>query len=319
MNNFVKLRKWLQLSNDNLRMNKDGFRGIYSTKDIKKNDIIIKIPKKYIIQFSDINKGDNRIISEKLYNTNSLVASYLLEKSLDKKSHWSSYLETLPEKLDEYIYYYDKEKLDSLKNTSIMCKGAYNFKDHMKNVIDDSKIIYKWMLLSNLLPDQYKSYKEFFKLFLKFRILVCSRIFGYIRNGEEENGMVPYADLLNHSQNPNTTWYFDDKLKSFVVIATKDIKKNSEIYDSYGNKSNVQLIMYYGFSIKDNKHSKLNFMHKGDLIELDRDSTVTQKDVLKKLKDILSHHEGAKITDNNILNIYNDEISIIKNIVFTKV
>ena len=58
---------------------------------------------KYIIQFSDINKGDNRIISEKLYNTNSLVASYLLEKSLDKKSHWSPYLETLPEKLDEYM------------------------------------------------------------------------------------------------------------------------------------------------------------------------------------------------------------------------
>ncbi len=127
MNNFDKLKKWLQLSNDNLRMNKDGFRGIYSTKDIKKNDIIMKIPKKYIIQFSDINKGDNHIISEKLYNTNSLVASYLLEKSLDKESHWSPYLETLPEKLDEYIYYYDKAKLDSLKNTSIMCKGSYNF------------------------------------------------------------------------------------------------------------------------------------------------------------------------------------------------
>jgi len=59
-------------------------------------------------------------------------------------------------------------------------------------------------------------------------------------------------------------------------------------------------------------------MHKGDLIELDRDSTVTQKDILKKLKDILSHHEGVvsggKITDNNILNIYNDEISIIKSV-----
>ena len=54
---------------------------------------------------------------------------------------------------------------------------------------------------------------------------------------------------------------FSDLSYKLTNNFSKDIKKNSEIYDSYGNKSNVQLIMYYGFSIKDNKHSKLNFMH----------------------------------------------------------
>lgn len=52
----------------------------------------------------------------------------------------------MPENLEEYIYYYDKKKLLLLNNTSIMCKDTYNFKVHMKNIINDSKIIYKWLL-----------------------------------------------------------------------------------------------------------------------------------------------------------------------------
>lgn len=323
MDNFNKLRKWLHLENDNLRMNKDGFRGIYSTKDIKKDDIILKIPREYIIQYSKINKNDIPSMSEKLYNSNSLIAMYLLIKSLKETTHWKPYLDTLPEKLDEYIYYYDQKKLDSLKNTSIQCKGVYNFNQHMKNIIFDSKIIYKWLIKKNILPEKYKSYPDFFKLFLRFRILVCSRIFGYMRSGKEETGMVPYADLFNHSHDPNTYWYYDDKMKSFIVLATKDIKKNTEIYDSYGEKTNIELMMYYGFTIKDNEHSKLHFVYKDDLIELDRDSTIEsidrRKDIIMKLKNILKHHKSVikskKITDNNILNIYTDEINIIKNIV----
>jgi hypothetical protein len=77
MSNFISLRKWLKSSNDNLKMYKKGTRGIYCTKDIKEGDIIMKISPKYIIEFSKIyNK-----ISEKLYNKNSYIATYLFIKA----------------------------------------------------------------------------------------------------------------------------------------------------------------------------------------------------------------------------------------------
>jgi hypothetical protein len=207
-----------------------------------------------------------------------------------------------------------------------MCKAVYNFDTHMKNKKKDYKI----------LEENYKSNHENhvvneidFQDFLKFRIYVCSRIFSYTKNYKEENGMVPYADLLNHSQNPNTTWYYDDVKNVFVVEATKNIKKNSEIYDSYGMKTNVQLIMYYGFSIKNNKFSVLDISHNhrhyqfdhNDKIDdyniFDEDMNDSSKESLKKkLKSILEKHirkiKNNEITDTNILNIYLDEIRIIK-------
>ena len=315
MNNFNKLREWLHLENDNLMMNEDGFRGIYSTKDIYKDDIIIEIPDKNLIQYSNIKK--NRIES-KLYNTNSSIAMYMLLQSLTKNSYWKNYLDTLPKSLDEYIYYYDEKKINLLKHTSMMCKSVYNFNTHMKNIINDSKIIYNYLLNKNKLCDEIKDYDNFYKLFLKFRILACSRIFGYMKNSEHDTGMVPYADLLNHSENPNTTWKYDDSKKAFIVIATKYIPKKTEIFDSYGNKSNVQLMMYYGFSIKDNKNSSLFVKNKHNLIELNynNSSKPLSKDDIHKLKKILKHHEyiikNKHINDINILNIYNDEIQIIK-------
>lgn len=318
MSNFNSLKKWLKLENDNLRMYKKDSRGIYSTKDIKKDDIIIRIPSKYIIEFSKI---DNNKLSSMLYNKNSYVATYLLLKAQKDTTFWKTYLESMPKTLNEYIYFYSKTKLALLKHTTMMSNGVYNFKNHMKNIVTDSKIIYKWLLQKNLLPEKCNNYKTFFPMFLYFRILVCSRIFGYSKKNKDEIGMVPYADLFNHSENPNTHWYFDDKLDSFIVKSTCDIKKNSEIYDSYGAKTNNELMMYYGFTIKNNINSNLSVSHNNSVYEFDHNSdkiSDNHESLKNKLKKILQSHlhnsKKKEHVDNNILNIYNDEITIINKI-----
>ena len=175
-----------------------------------------------------------------------------------------------------------------------MFKDTFNYNEHLKNIIYDSKIVYEWFLKKNLLKDEsLKVYKNFFKLFLKYRILVCSRVFGYTKNNQDETGLVPYADLFNHSQKSNTTWYFDDSLDSFILKATVPIKKYSEIYDSYGEKTNDELLLYYGFTIKNDKSSRLYINHSKDVIELDYNT---------KLSDI---------TNNNI-----EKTEIIKKVMY---
>jgi hypothetical protein len=159
-------------------------------------------------------------------------------------------------------------------------------------------------------------------LIVNFETAYCSRIFSYDKNNINENGIVPYADLLNHSQNANTTWYYDNTKNVFVVEATENIKKKTEIYDSYGHKTNMQLLLYYGFTIKNNKLSELNFVYKNKLLTIHYNTNITEliadKNVINKLKKILEHHttkiKNNEIKDNNILNIYNDEINLIKKI-----
>jgi histone-lysine N-methyltransferase SETD3 len=312
MYKFNILKKWLNMQNDNLKMYKRHIRGIYSTHDIKNGDYILVIPSKYIIQYSDI-KDD--YLENKLKNTNSDIAKYLLLESINPKSFYKPYLDSMPSDINEYPFFYKKSELNQLKKTSLFCKDAYNFDEQKKHILYDAKIIYKYLYKKNIIT---MDFKEFYALFLKFRVLVCSRVFGYIKNYSEENAMVPYADLFNHSNNSNTKWYFDDKKDSFILEATKNIKKGSEIYDSYGSKSNIQLLRYYSFTIPNNKHSFVNINHKGHVYHFDKDSKVTDLDLIKKIKDKIIEMKkdlkGGSITNENIVNIYNDEINIFNSI-----
>jgi len=321
MEKFNKLRDWLHLSHDHLVMLDKGSRGIISKKHIKKGDIILEIPEKYLVEYSKIAKK-MRLSEKKVNNKNSLMATHLLLESINPKSKWHPYFDTMPQKLDEYIYFYDKKKLKLLNETSIMCQETYNFKKHMENINEDCKTIYEFLKQHGKLPLQYSKYSDFFKLFIRFRILVCSRIFGYEKYGKDELGMVPYADLFNHSDKPNTTWFFDDAKKAFIVMATLDIPKNREIYDSYGNKTNVELVMYYGFSIKNNPHSTLKFGYKGNLISLDKydklqDMGSDKMKIVKLLEKKRASHQCnlEKTDDENVKNLLLDEINIIKEII----
>lgn len=336
MNSFNKLRTWLKVKNDNLRMLEKNSRGLYSIKDIKKDDIIMQIPSKYLIELSTVIFSLSRFYSDKLIvenitynfnfkNNNSIIASYLLLENLNKKSKWKKYLDTFPKDLSEYIHYYKKDKMQLLKNSSIMCKESTNIKNIIEEIISDAEIFYQFLKNINELPKDYSEIKNFIKLFMKFRIYVDSRNFNYTKYNNSEYGLVPYADLLNHSNKPNTNWYFDDKKDSFIVQATEDISKNTEISDSYGSKSNIIFVIYYGFSIKNNPYSNLTFIYKNNLIILDKKSDLEsilyeynlykyKKHITKLLgRKLLLHTQNIKKTDDyNIKNLLNDEIMIIK-------
>jgi len=321
MNSFDKLRTWLKVKNDNLRMLEKDSRGLYSTKDIQKGDIIMQIPSKYLVELSNVEKS----IKIDFNNSNSTIAAYLLLESLNEKSKWKKYLDTFPKDLSEYIHYYKKDKMKLLSQSSIMCKEYRNIKDVMEEITSEGIIFYEYLKNNNKLPKDYVEIKDFLKLFMKFRIYVDSRVFNYIKYNNNESALVPYTDLLNHSIKSNTYWYFDDKKDSFIVQVTDFIPKNSEIFDSYGSKSNVQLVIYYGFSIKNNPHSQIAFTYKNNLITLDKKSDLEsilygyglykhKKHIMELLhKKLLLHTENMKKTDDyNIKNLLHDEITIIK-------
>ena len=316
MEAFQKLKKWLKIK-DNIHMYDRPARGLYTSKDIKKDTEIIKIKSPNLIEYS---RAYEKFPNDKVKEQNSIVAMVLIKAHLDNDPHWKAYIDTFPKDIDNHIIYYDNKKKGWLKNTSISCNGFYTFYDHIKSIEHDSKILYKFVQKTNAFNEHSNlTYDEFHKLFVKYRIMVGSRIFGYIKNNDNESGMVPYVDLLNYSPDYNTTWYFDDNQDAFILKAIKNISKNSELLDDYGNKSNVEFLLYYGFTIPNNPYSTLRINYMKQPLELTKTSILSELEVnIKGLKEVLNkmyeHHikELPKVKDENIRNIYIDEIDILR-------
>ena len=96
MENFKKLKKWLNLENDHLEMYDRPMRGIYSKKDIKKGDYIVEIPSKFIIHYSDIKDS---VLEEKLNNRNSDIARYLFSSVFAHEFGYSPRIQQFPNAL----------------------------------------------------------------------------------------------------------------------------------------------------------------------------------------------------------------------------
>jgi hypothetical protein len=46
--------------------------------------------------------------------------------------------------------------------------------------------------------------------------------------------MVPFADMVNHSQNHTINWKYDDMNEGFVMIAEEDHKAGDSVVSNYG-------------------------------------------------------------------------------------
>lgn len=85
-------------------------------------------------------------------------------------------------------------------------------------------------------------------LFLYYRTLVGSRAFTIDRGNKDKLALVPFADMLNHSNHGvNVDWKVCDD--HFVLKTTTDVKEGEQLFDSYGTKTNYENILFYGFTL----------------------------------------------------------------------
>ena len=312
MESFDILKKWLCIK-DSLKLFNRPERGLYSTENISKDKIIIKIKSKYLIEYQNIIKLYN--ISD-IEEINSLVAFYLVKLYIEKDEYWMNYLNTFPLDLSSHVYYWNKYDLQYLDKTSLVTEGFTNLSSHFDSYDNDFDKINEYNKINNIIDIEEEI---FYNLFIKFRILVGSRIFGYIKYGNETSGMIPYIDMINHSIDFNTNWYFSNSLDSFILESTKDIPKGTEILDNYGTKNNIEFLLFYGFTLSPNPNPILRLNIDNIPIEfclsscLDYDNEFKKK-IIKKIKLLENNHKTIIKNiknNNNLLNIFNDEIIVI--------
>mmetsp|Transcript_27846 Transcript_27846/g.50354 ORF Transcript_27846/g.50354 Transcript_27846/m.50354 type:complete len:581 (+) Transcript_27846:142-1884(+) len=82
----------------------------------------------------------------------------------------------------------------------------------------------------------------------------------------ERLAMVPYADLINHSAFSQTfidaresgDWLFKDGDEEVILYADRGYRQMEQIYISYGQKSNAELLLLYGFALERNPYNSVD-------------------------------------------------------------
>jgi len=103
--------------------------------------------------------------------------------------------------------------------------------------------------------------------FIWARFVVITRIFGLVINGNKTDGLVPYADMLNHKKpssetgaakadEADTKWTYEDSRNGFIITTTHPINRGDQVFDSYGRKCNSRFFVNYGFALDDNEDNE---------------------------------------------------------------
>ena len=222
-------------------------RIMISNKKIAKNELISFIPEKIIL--SSINPLLNPICRNAygLYHTSDLecITLFITFDKFNKSSFFQPYYNYLP-KIDmkylptayteEKLKLYDELEFDlhvGISNNKL--KNAYN--EQVEEIL------------------KKKGIKNPFEEFKYNYQIVKSRNFA--RPGSEFffdlNSCVPFIELFNHDNDYNTDFEYDEKNKGFILKAVRDIIAGEELTVSYGNETNINLFMTYGFTLEYNK------------------------------------------------------------------
>jgi SET domain len=109
-------------------------------------------------------------------------------------------------------------------------------------------------------PDKFPPEKFTFALFTWSFIMLFSRAARLSsKQAGEELALVPYADLMNH--NPYSNTYIDaqrsglpllSRTEEVAVYSDRSYKKFEQVFINYGEKSNADLLLLYGFALERN-------------------------------------------------------------------
>ena len=287
-------------------------RFILTKEDIKKDETILFIPEKILISKLHVNVNRKCVEAygfeqEDDHDYECLVYFMTLDK-YNSSSMFKPYYDFLP-KIDknEFIISLTKEEIEQYKETGIP-EGINSFNHFFHKALDPVKERLKHFAEKNKIK-----YEQILEDFLNIFILVGTRNFGRPGFFADFSTMVPYLDLINHSDKNNTHWFYDEYKEGYYLIAVRDIKKNEELTDSYGKYFNSYLFKTYGFVIPGNSiNDRLYVRINDELTRLDLDHPDdTVFHIFDKINyDNIEFEEARK----NVLNVLYEKKKYLENL-----
>ena len=236
---FAKLNYFI-----NRKQTYTGLCTLRSNAKVHKGEEIFCIPKEFIMT-SDIAKASvigEQIISSKieLRSKHTYLASYLLqEREKGPLSRWNVYISCLPKSFENI---------------------PFNFTEQEKSELIGSMAIQKMNARYNSIQLEYNALYSAIPEFQRFslsdfiwaRLVVITRIFGFVIDDIKTDGLVPIADFLRHKRPRQTKWTYSQRKQAFIMTALDNIEKDEEVFVSFGRKCNSRFFVNYGFIVENN-------------------------------------------------------------------
>ncbi|WP_088706394.1 SET domain-containing histone-lysine N-methyltransferase [Noviherbaspirillum denitrificans] len=222
----------------------NGLRGVYATEKILEGEVVLHVPRRAMVT-TEVAKASNvgrRIqASRRWLSPYGYLAAFLLETKREG-GFWKPYFDVVPSKFPGMPLFYDQKHLEMLKGTHIW----QQFIDAKALMFDDYKVV------KDFLPGL--TLHEF----ALARMAVTTRVYKLMIDGYETLGMVPLADMLNHTS-PSPTHWTGRATHGFTIMALTDLQAGGEILESYGKRSNGRWLMSHGLCMEVNPDNLVEF------------------------------------------------------------
>ncbi|CCK72375.1 protein-lysine N-methyltransferase KNAG_0J02970 [Huiozyma naganishii CBS 8797] len=255
-----------------------GIRAVASEKIKSSKHPLISVPKCLLITKEDAKKafdwGDNRKLPTG--NPNALTQLYLSKLKFGDHaiSSLKPYLDILPLHLNQ-PYFWHRSQLDLLKGADLILAVHANLVEiwnEWKNLLTEFGIEQEAKtcdldsfdklvdyISSNI--DRLHSGETAWTSFIAYvwsSAIFRSRAFPELMLEENVENLqtaflLPVVDLLNHRNGTKVKWTFSDGKVNFISEA-KEINAKEELFNNYGDRSNEELLLAYGFVEENNVH-----------------------------------------------------------------
>jgi histone-lysine N-methyltransferase SETD3 len=217
-------------------------RGVVATKPILRGSEVARIPRRLLVtlETSLVRLAEHQVrpAELELSSKHTQLAVWLLVEHRDPRSVFQPYFDALPPSLPRFPINAapaDRALLDGSLAGAMLDRLRANLEaDHAKLVAGAPRLPIGLDELSWA------------------TMCVVSRSFGLGIDGRDTTVLAPFVDMVNHERGPNTRWDYDPEGQAFSLTAQRAYQPGEEVHCDYGHKSNMYLLLHYGFCIDDN-------------------------------------------------------------------
>uniref|UniRef100_A0A8C4PXS3 SET domain containing 6, protein lysine methyltransferase n=1 Tax=Eptatretus burgeri TaxID=7764 RepID=A0A8C4PXS3_EPTBU len=218
-----------------------------AVKPIASGEVLFVVPRPAVLSHS--NTDIHQLLTTESLSLRSrsrwvpLLLTLMYESShLD--SPWAPYIALWPNfvQADLPMFWPRDERRELLRGTGVVQATAQD----LQNIRKEFRTVVAPFLSRH--TDLFEPERSNLELYMRLVAFVMAYSFQESRGGKKRNPpvMVPMADMLNHTTNHNAQLEFSqDVLK---MVAVRAIADGEEVFNTYGQLANSQLLHMYGFT-----------------------------------------------------------------------
>jgi hypothetical protein len=248
----------VQLNGAELRFAEHGVGG-FATEDIEAGTVVFKLPQKLALSAAD---ARNSATGQLLLQLNAetaprvLVYFYMIEGRYIRENFHSPYLRSLSDSYSDPLHWNDPVALELLQGTNLGASLS-SYTAQLRSEFEQASALlfeHDQRYHSALYPSAVFTWSNY----LWARSAFCSRCYPASLLSESRRGgdvavLLPILDSLNHVFAGKVTWISAEITGDAVLFRVDEhVQRGSAIPNNYGAKINEELLLCYGFVMRDN-------------------------------------------------------------------